>query len=164
MWERSRLGREGARPEDFETSMLLADHDATGEPVFEEVAVERVGADALRLLATPGVTEDVAAGDVVRLDGELRPQIVERGGNLAVKLFLEDVPRAAVERLLDRVEAIGGWLDGFVGGRLVVLTFPVASGFPRVEALLNGFVAEHGGGWYYGNVHDEHDRPLDWWR
>lgn len=47
-----------------------------------------------------------------------------------------------------------------------MFTIPVATGFRAVEAVFDGWVAEHPGWeWAYGNVYDPADgvTPLGWW-
>ncbi len=70
------------------------------------------------------------------------------------------------DSLVDKLKQLGGWLDGGVPGRLIVLTIPVIAGFAKIEALLNHWVAENGPAeWFYGNVYDPADgvTPLGWW-
>jgi hypothetical protein len=91
--------------------------------VYEDVPAERFAEHVHRLLVTPGLVEDVAAGDLVELDDDGSLSLLERGGNVAVKLYTGQ-PQAVVEKLVDHVEEVGGWLDGLVPESLVVLTFP----------------------------------------
>ena len=93
--------------------------------------------------------------------------VLERGGNLAVQVFLEreEGSEASLAALAQRIEALGGRLDGGAHrGR--VYTIPVTAGFPAVEEAFNALVAEHAGAeWVFGNVYDQADgvTPLNWW-
>lgn len=59
--------------------------------------------------------------------------------------------------LRGRVEAPGR-------ARFLVVTVPAAAGFPAIEAAVEDWVGRREGvEWYFGNVYDERDRPLNWW-
>jgi len=145
------------------TITLLAGHKKSGDPVHEELLVDRLSASHVRLVATPGLLLGVAAGDVLELHGSGGYTIIERGGNLGVQVFGD---ASAVDHAL--AEALDG-LDYRVDGRtpkLTVLTLPVAQGFPAVEKGLNGLCHNvPGSEWYFGNVYDNDDgvTPLNWW-
>jgi hypothetical protein len=68
-----------------------------------------------------------------------------------------------VEKLRAEVEDKGGWLDGYQAGNLVVLTFPVTTGFEAIESVVDAYARRHDEEWYYGNVYDDDDQPLNWW-
>jgi Domain of unknown function (DUF4265) len=162
MWERTRLARIGHAPHDLATIRLLADLNQTGEPVHEELPARPLRTGAWQLLSTPGLVLGVAADDVVQIGDDGRFEVLERGGNVAVQLYTEQ-PQPELEKLLDEVEEKGGWLDGYDAGRLAVLTFPVSTGFEAIEGIVGGYARRHGEEWYYGNVYDDQDQPLNWW-
>jgi Domain of unknown function (DUF4265) len=162
MWERTRLARGGHSPADLATIRLLADFNQTGEPVHEELPARPLDTGAWQLLSTPGLVLGVAADDVVRVADDGRFEVLERGGNVAVQLYTRQ-PQAEVEELLDEVEDKGGWLDGYHAGRLAVFTFPVTAGFEAIEGVVDAYARRHDEEWYYGNVYDDHDQPLNWW-
>ena len=142
---------------------LVAGRKASGEPVFEEVLVDRLDGDTYRIVATPGLVLGVAADDIVRVSPEAQFEVVERGRNLAVQVYgrHEDV-----DEITKDVWELGGALDGRADN-LTVYTIPVTAGFPRVEAVFNALVARHPDvEWYFGNVYDPEDgvTPLDWWQ
>lgn len=163
MWDISRLGRQGYDPDELPTIRLLAGHKSSGEPVYEQTSAVEVDTDVWRLMTTPGVVEGVASGDVVRLLTDGRVELVERGGNVAVKLYTRQ-EEPILRALVAEAEQHGAWLDGYLPHRLVVLTFPASVGFAGVEAVLNRFVATHpDDSWCYDNVYDAEDQPLNWW-
>jgi hypothetical protein len=162
MWERTRLARIGHSPDEFATIRLLAGSKGTGEPVHEQVPARPLDSGAWQLLSTPGLVLGVAADDVVRVDGDGRFEVLKRGGNVAIQVYTEQ-PRTEVEKLLDQVEDKGGWLDGYQAGNLVVLTFPVTTGFEAIESVVDAYARRHDEEWYYGNVYDDDDQPLNWW-
>jgi Domain of unknown function (DUF4265) len=162
MWERTRLARSGHTLDDLATVRLLADFKRTGEPVHEELPAKPLESGAWQLLSTPGLVLGVAADDVLRISDDGRFEILERGGNVAVQLYTEQ-SQAELAKLVDDVEDKGGWLDGYHSGRLAVLTFPVATGFEAIEAVVDAYARRHGEEWYFGNVYDDQDQPLNWW-
>lgn len=137
----------------------------------EVLEVQPVAPGRCRLLHSPAFVDGLAAGDVIELDENERSgfRVLSRAGNLAVIVtFAENQDRSTepVERLVRAVEALGGNRDGGPA-RMLVLTVPLRAGFPAVEKLMNGFVAElPGTSWWYGNVYERGDaaRPLDWWK
>ena len=151
---------------DQATVELFVDWTSDGEPFYEEAPVEPVGRDRYRVLASPGLFDGLAAGDVFerRLDGSFA--VIERSGNLAIQIWYPDEDlRARVEaELLPRAQELGGWLDGRTE-RGSVLTFPLRAGFPRIERLLDGWVASAPAArWSYANVYDADGwTPLRWW-
>ena len=164
MYERTRLGRSGRAPDGIPTVGVVAGHAPGGRAVHEELAVEPVAPARYRVLATPGLADGFAADDVVELDVEGNATVVERGGNLGVQIHSRAHDDEAVGRLVDATEALGGWLDGVDPGRVIALTFPVGAGFPAVEALLGGYVAEQDAEWYFTNVYGaDGETPLGWW-
>jgi hypothetical protein len=105
IWECTRLARFGHSPDGLATIRLLADVNQAGEAVHEELPARPLDTGIWQLLSSPGLVFDVAADDVVRVDGDGRFEILERGGN----------------------------------------------------------ARRHGEEWYYGNVYDDQDQPLNWW-
>jgi hypothetical protein len=142
---------------------VVAGHKTSGEPVFEEVLVDDLGYDRYRIVATPGLVLNVAAGDVVAFDRSERTlSVEERGRNLALQVY---APPEVADQLVDPISKLGGVMHGREGP-LTVFTVPVAAGFPALERVLNDFVRRHPEAkWYYGNVYDPADgvTPLNWW-
>ena len=113
-------------------------------------------------MSTPGLVLGVAADDVVQVGDDGRFEVLQRGGNVAVQVTTQQA-QAEVQKLVADVEGIGGWLDGYHAGRLAVFTFPMRTGFEAIESVIDAYARRHGEEWYYGNVYDDHDEPLNWW-
>lgn len=145
---------------------VRAGMSSTGNVVFEELLVERLDRDLYRVLASPGLVLGVAADDTIRVRAPHEFDVVRRGGNLCVQIF---VPSGidAVEQVATReLMSISGRMDGKVTG-LLIYTVPLLSGFGSVERVLNSLVQTFPGvEWYYGNVYDPVDgtTPLNWWK
>jgi hypothetical protein len=148
------------------TVELFVDWTSDGQRFYEEVPVEGLGGDRYRALASPGLLDGLASGDVFerREDGTF--DVTERSGNLCVQIWYpeEDLGERIDAGLLGGVQALGGWLDGRTA-RGSVLTFPLSAGFPRIEKLLDDFVATAPAArWSYANVYDADGwTPLRWW-
>jgi hypothetical protein len=171
-WALSSACAAAARPR---KEPIVADHlhidlfvEGTRRGGTQPVEVEDLGDGTYRVLYSPGLVEGVAAGDVVRLlDPSIGAfEVLRRGGNLAIKLARPgaDNLRPAIAEITRALEVLGGRLDGATP-HAAVWTVPAASGFPGVEAVMNAAVARiPGSGWWFGNVYDENDKPLLWWR
>jgi hypothetical protein len=145
------------------TVEMVAGINSSGEPVFEEVLVDRLDSGTYRVVATPGLVLGIAADDVVRITPDARYQIVERGGNLAVQVYGD---HDLVDEVTKDVWELGGSLDGRADN-LTVYTIPVSAGFLQVERVFKDLVARHPDvEWYFGNVYDTEDgvTPLNWWQ
>src|SRR5438128_506524 len=151
MWDISHLGRQGYDPDQLTTVFLRAGHKSSGEPVHEDVPAVQVAAATWRLLVTPALVEELAAGDAIRVFEDGGFGLASRGGSVAVKVWTR-ADEAALRELVAQAEEHGAWLDGYTPGSLVVLTFPAAVGFAGVESVLNRFTATQGESWHYDNV------------
>lgn len=149
------------------TIEILAGHRSDGSPVME--AVPATPADersCYRLLASPGLAEGAAAGDLLRLRSDGGFEVYERGGNVAVQLFARTFPSESVEDVRARVEELGGcWLDGG-GNKVRVFTIPVSAGFPAIEAIFTAYLRAHPAAqWSFANVYEpDGTTPLGWWK
>lgn len=135
------------------------------EPFFEEVPVEPLSGDRYRLLASPGLLDGLAAGDVFVRDPDGGYDVVEHGGNVCVQVYFPDHdPGERVEgALVPAVEALGGWLDGRTPG-VATFTIPVSAGFAAIERVFEGWVGgEPGASWSYANVYGPDGDQLRWW-
>jgi hypothetical protein len=142
---------------------LLAGRKASGQPVLEQVPAEPVGDDQHRLLGTPVLALGCAQGDIVTVAGDGSFDVVSRGGNLSVLVYGEALTGAACA-LVRTLAPIGGTVGTPDGARIVVATIPVSVGFSTVErAIGEALGAASDIEWFYGNVYDEQDRPLNWW-
>jgi hypothetical protein len=164
MHPRSRLWRTTHDFDAIETTRLIAGYRSTGEPVYEQVPIERVG-DAIRVLATPGMATGIAADELIEIrDGEA--VVVSRGGNVGVQVLQPAVSEADGNRLVDEIEGIAGWVDGFDPRGIIALSVPATAGFPAIETVLEDYLDTVSGATYsYTNVYadDEGLVPLNWW-
>jgi hypothetical protein len=148
------------------TVELFVDWTSEGKPFFEEVPVTALGDERYRILASPGLLDGLAAGDVFERRSDGTFAVVERSGNLCIQIWYPEADLGARvdAELIPGVAALGGSLDGRTEGASV-LTFPLSAGFPRIEALLDGWVTTApGASWSYANVYDEDGwTPLRWW-
>lgn len=132
----------------------------------EPVHVRRLSDDLFEVLFTPGLVEDVAAGDHIQLvEGPPGAFAVRyRGGNLAIKVMH---PKSVEEPLCwvsPRLQSLGGRIDGQIA-QGASITVPVTAGFAQVERLLNEAIEKYPGlVWYYSNVYAaDGETTLDWW-
>ena len=148
-----------------ETINLLAGRGSSGNPVYEEVLVERRSGQQYKLLRSPGLVLGIAADDVIAVVGDGTYDVLERGGNLCIQIFARGDLTVLEETATEKLMPLRGRLDGKAKTQLVY-TIPVTAGFPAVESVLNELVAQAPGAeWYYGNVYDTSDgvTPLNWW-
>ena len=131
----------------------------------QPVEVEHLGGADYRVLYSPGLVEGIAAGDSIRVEG-IDFEVIARGGNIAIKVTggQEGLSDAVVEFLRESLGALGGRLDGRVRSA-AVWSVPDAAGFGAIEQILGRVCnLEPDVVWWYGNVYDDNDQPLLWWR
>ena len=137
-----------------------------GTPRAEPLHVQPLPSGKYILLHSPGFVQGIASGDEFELiSPEGLFQVTKRGGNLAIQIFSEDSIAKHLPQLSSIAESLGGALDGNIS-QGAVLTIPVATGFPTIQAALNSFVQTAPScSWYYGNVYSSTDgtTPLLWW-
>lgn len=148
---------------------FLAGINSNDEPVFESLEVELLPDDPqhARLLKSPVLTRNLAAGDTIKL---LNPdtaeyELVARSGNLCVRVFGKEELNSVEQTLTSAVEKIGGSLDRRTA-RALVYSIHVSIGFRIIEQLLDDSCRDYPETvWYYGNVYDPDDgiTPLEWW-
>lgn len=133
---------------------------------FDPVEVDALPEGRLRVLNSPALVENLAAGDVICLAHDGTFDMVERGGNLCVQFCRSKEPNADAESVLtDSVRGLGGRLDA-AGKGVLVFTVPVRrTSFQVVEAAFNTAVANSpGASWMFGNVYAPGtEQPLNWW-
>ena len=132
----------------------------------QPVEVESVSPDVYQILYSPGFVEDIAAGDVIRVTDETKGtfEVIKFGGNVSVKI-------ADVESIIEKLQSIDDFLSSVAARRdgnlehVAVWTIPVKSGFKNIEAAIAkacSLLKEPT--WWYGNVYDAQDNPLNWWQ
>ncbi|GAA1808072.1 hypothetical protein GCM10009682_32350 [Luedemannella flava] len=150
--------------QDHDHVRLLAEVSETGQPRLEELPATRLGHDVYLVDGSPMFTYGCAAGDRIRVAEDGTFEVLERGGNLCLRVYpTEPLSEASVEALRHRIGDLDGLVETPGDRRFVVITAPVTAGFPDLQAVLDQWTEEHGGVWEYGNVYDEDNKPLDWW-
>jgi|TARA_B100000315_G_scaffold228374_1_gene237028 hypothetical protein len=137
--------------------------------VFESLEAEVLdrSEDCVRLLKSPLFVRNLAAGDKIKVidAASAEYELIQRSGNLCVRIFRRHQLEALAEFLSAEIEKLGGSLD-LQTDRALVISIHYSIGFTSIEALLNQAVTECPDTvWYYGNVYDPVDgtTPLLWW-
>jgi hypothetical protein len=161
-----KLAKFESDPNWFEVSLPVD----PGDDRVEAVLVERLAGNELRIASTPGLVENLAADDIISLDPD-RPEgyrLISRGGNLALRFVVHQdhvVDRESAREYLDGEFAeYGGQLDGTIGNSGLTYTVPVSAGFEEIERIMESAKERFPkSAWWYGNVYDNSDQPLNWW-
>ncbi|XAL99588.1 DUF4265 domain-containing protein [Phycisphaeraceae bacterium D3-23] len=138
-----------------------------GAPVgrTQPVEVEKIEPGIYKILYSPGLVEGIAAGDVIRLtDVSLGLfEIVNRGGNISVK-WMASSPISEFLNQADQIlKPLGSRRDGDIA-KAAVWTIPISATFVAIEEAMEKVIElVPDSGWWYGNVYDENDNPLNWW-
>ncbi|MCK9818254.1 DUF4265 domain-containing protein [Pseudomonas sp. MAFF 302046] len=147
---------------------VFAGPSSTG-PVFEKVHARKIDADVYELLSSPGLTLNMARGDVISIKNKTAPaEIIKRGGNFCIHIYADFIPEEYILTLAEEVRAeIGGMLDGRNNWDLC-LTVPSRVGMQRINSFFDKFTDVTGVQWYYANVYKNLDDPEDetllyWW-
>lgn len=148
---------------------FMAGINAEGEPVFESLEVELVedSEDEIRLVRSPLLTRNLAAGDKLKVVNVATAQyeLLRRSGNLSIRVFRVHQLDVLAESLTAKIEKLGGSLDGQTD-RALVYSIHFSIGFQTIEDLLSETCRDYPDTvWYYGNVYDPEDgtTPLEWW-
>lgn len=145
---------------------LIAGANPEGEPVVERLQVQVNEDGSCRLVRSPAFIKGIASGDTIKVDSQKHQfQLVQRSGNLAVRVFCRGDSTALSDRLTPQLEKLGGELD-MESPRLLVYSIHVSCGFDKIEEILNSACDGANSVWYYGNVYDPQDgqTPLNWWQ
>ena len=116
---------------------LVAGTDNQGMPVLEKLEVKiRDQQSAYELLRSPLFIRDLAAGDVFTCahDNPADYKVLERSGNLAIRIFRKDNIDELEDSLTPEVEKLGGSLD-LTTDRALVYSLHVNIGFGEIEKL-----------------------------
>ncbi|MFD4434177.1 DUF4265 domain-containing protein [Nocardia sp. NPDC058497] len=136
----------------------------SGKPVHEELPAKILKNNDYEVLGSPVLTYGFAAGDRLRVADDGTFDVLERGGNLCIRVFpTARLTDAGINALTTRFEKLDGLVEIPPDLRFIVITVPVAVGFPAVEDAVREWAAGHDSDWEYGNVHDEQGKPLGWW-
>ena len=131
----------------------------------QPVEVELISPNVYRILFSPGFVEDIAAGDVIRVTDKEKGEfeVIEYGGNVSVKIsdsssIIEKLPE--IDNIFTK---IGARRDGNLQ-YVAVWTIPVKSGFKNIEAsVAKACELLEDPDWWYGNVYDSENNPINWW-
>lgn len=156
------------RDRDFDLIYVYAGSSGDA-PVHEELPARQVEPGVYELLASPGLTLNLAKGDLVRIDAPDRPAtVLKRGGNYCIQIYGDAIPDHEIDRLASEVASeLRGTLDGRHGGSLA-LSVPSGAGGERIRTVFDGFTERTGLAWYYANIYRNFEDPedetlLDWW-
>ena len=148
---------------------FVAGFTADDQPVFESLEVELLdaGSNEVRLLRSPLLTRNLAAGDKLRVvnPAGAEYELIERSGNLSIRVLRRHEIEALEQALTPKIEKLGGSLD-FSNPRALVYTIHVSIGFNPIETLLKRVCEDFDEAvWNYGNVYDPEDgtTPMEWW-
>ena len=148
---------------------FLAGINPDGDPVFESLEVELVKdtEDEVRLVRSPLLTRNLAAGDTLKVvnPSSAEYELLRRSGNLSIRVFRLHQLETLAESLTAKLEKLGGSLDKQTD-RALVYSIHFSIGFQVIEELLSSACKDYPDTvWYYGNVYDPEDgtTPLGWW-
>ena len=141
---------------------LYAGIGPNGQAVVERLQVHVNDQDQCQLVRSPAFVKGVASGDVIKLGSDGKFELIERSGNLAIRVIARDGIGDLADTITPELEKLGGSLD-VETPRLLVYSIHVSCGFATIEALFNGAMTE-GSSWFYGKVYDpQTGEPLNWW-
>ncbi len=145
---------------------LFAGIGANGQPMVEQLQVRELEDGNLQLVQSPVFAKGLAAGDLVKMLPQTREfDLVQRSGNLSIRVFSKGDISALSDAITPELEKLGGELERETP-RLLSYAIHVSCGFEAIEAILNRHVGQDGNSaWVYGNVYDPNDgtTPLNWW-
>src|SRR6187549_404246 len=123
---------------------LFAGLGANGKPIVEKMHVRELESGQLQLVKSPAFIKGLASGDVIRCDVPKQEfEIVQRSGNLSVRVFSRDEITAISDALTPEIEKLGGELD-VETPRMLVYSIHVSCGFGTIEAILNEHIGRDG--------------------
>lgn len=134
---------------------------------MEKLQAERLPDGSFRAMHSPLFVRNLARGDQFRLASPAGGKfaIVERSGNLAIRVFRREGIAEVADWLTPKAEKLDGTLD-LSTPMALVYSLHVNVGFSPLETLFDNAVSTFSGTmWYYGNVYDPSDgaTPLNWW-
>jgi len=136
------------------------------EGLTQPVPARRMEDGTFEILASPGLVQGVAAGDIIRLSDRHKGafDVIKHGGNVCVQVIRSAGIAPVVQLLQPRLQALSGRLDGQIQ-KGAVFTVPVTAGFQAIEdALAEAVKSFEDVEWYYGNVYGPDGiTPLNWW-
>lgn len=138
-------------------------------PVYEPLHVRQIDEDSYEILYSPGLTLNLAKGDIISIKDPQAPAVVlKRGGNFCIHIYSNHIPEEHIIALgADVATELGGMLDGRYKGNLT-LSVPARNGMDNIALFFNRFRETTGFEWYYANIYknldDTNDETLlNWW-
>ncbi|ALK30273.1 DUF4265 domain-containing protein [Burkholderia plantarii] len=138
-------------------------------PVYERLPAKQIDANVYKLLASPGLTLNLAKGDLIRLDGvDLPATVVMRGGNFCIQIYSNEISKDDAAWLEAELKGrMNGALDSMNEGSLAC-SVPAVNGIGKINELFNEFKRRSGVEWYYSNIYKNFEDPsdetlLNWW-
>ncbi len=147
---------------------LPAGLDSHGQQVLERLQAGRLDREGYyEILQSPLFIRNLAKGDIIAVKPDTPDHftLIQRSGNLAIRVFRKDDLGALELALTPEVEKLDGSLD-LQTQRGMSYSLHVNLGFAAIENLFDNMMASFPGTvWYYGNVYDPADgtSPLNWW-
>ena len=137
-------------------------------PVYEPLHVRRIDADSYKILYSPGLTLNLAKGDIISIkDPQVPAVVLKRGGNFCIHIYSNHPEEHIIALAADVATELGGMLDGRYKGNLT-LSVPARNGMDNIALFFNRFRETTGIEWYYANIYknldDTNDETLlNWW-
>ncbi|WP_246797613.1 DUF4265 domain-containing protein [Burkholderia perseverans] len=138
-------------------------------PVYDRLPAKKIDVDVYELLASPGLTLNLARGDLVRLDGvDLPVTVLMRGGNFCIQIYADEVSKNDISWLeAELKDKMNGTLDSMNEGSLAC-SVPAVNGISKINELFDEFKRRSGVEWYYSNIYKNFEDPADetllnWW-
>lgn len=133
----------------------------------QPVEVEQITQNKFKVLYTPGMVEGIASEDHIEITdydtGEFK--VIKRGGNVAIKIFSKVKIANYMEEIENALLPIGGKCDGAIAKACVWTVKLSETSFSKIDSAMNSVISVVPESvWWYGNVYDKSDKPLNWWK
>jgi thiamine biosynthesis protein ThiC len=133
----------------------------------QPVEVQLIGQDEYLILYSPGLVEGIAAGDHIKVTnietGEFK--VTKYGGNLSIKIFTNIEIVEYIKDIEKAFSELDAKCDGTIKKACVWTVSLSNNSFRQIEFVMKNIesiVPELT--WWYGNVYDKNDKPLNWWK
>lgn len=150
----------------FELIRVYAGNGKNGA-VFEEIPAQFIKGNQYRILSSPGLTQNIAKGDVIEItDKSEHPIVISRGGNFCIQMYFPK--KIDLNKLsLDVELKLNGTIDG-ANDEVLSFSIPSNNGMDKINHYFNELQKETQAEWYYANVYKNIDDPsdetlLNWW-
>ncbi|WP_016956536.1 DUF4265 domain-containing protein [Catenovulum agarivorans] len=137
------------------------------EDQTQPVEVEQIGSNEYMILYSPGLVEGIAAGDSIKITNESSGEfeVVHRGGSVSIKLYSKHELANYMECIMSEFEALPSRFDGGVKHACVWTVDLSQTNFGNIERSMKNIMRKvPDSKWWYGNVYDANNKPLNWWK